>query len=283
MHLTPTSFVNLSLFICKIFVGGNFRVAHILYHPDALDDRLVSELHATCSAEIPMIFVNYSATEIGRCTNVGLCEHPKSERNDHILQLIFLTQKQILHSFYRVKPLLTFQRFFIYSTNKGPDFDQKVYDKLISVTVPLSKSMLLAHNHLRDTFRLYALVPSLSDNIKAMDVKNTKEIPQKDLFNNVFGDLQFKPRLSVTYFENIVCYTHHQKEFSKREQVFANFYYEQMQMSFIDVASVKCKSQASGLNHKFIQHIQKPSYSEFHDDQRMLGDEKMYEQIFIIV
>lgn len=86
-HVIPAdsqpNFVNLSLFICQLFVGGNFRIAHILYYPEAFDDRFISLLDATCSVQIPMVIID--------ATGPGKIHYEKLIRNAPILQLFFLS------------------------------------------------------------------------------------------------------------------------------------------------------------------------------------------------
>lgn len=45
---------NLSLLNCQLFVGGNFKAAHVIYHTDALDGRFIRQLDSSCAMEIPI-------------------------------------------------------------------------------------------------------------------------------------------------------------------------------------------------------------------------------------
>lgn len=80
---SPPNFLNLSLFICHLFAGGNFRQVQILYHPEAFDDQLYKTIESACPLQIPMI-----KTDISSPATYSI---DQNQRTDHILQFIFFS------------------------------------------------------------------------------------------------------------------------------------------------------------------------------------------------
>lgn len=74
------NFLNLSLFICQLFAGGDFKMGQILYHPEAFNDQFYSEIKTDCHLEIPTMTVDISASET--------YSFDQNQRTVHILQLI---------------------------------------------------------------------------------------------------------------------------------------------------------------------------------------------------
>lgn len=48
-----TPFHSLALFICHLFIDGKFRSGHVLYEPNALDDRIFTEIKSICPEPMP--------------------------------------------------------------------------------------------------------------------------------------------------------------------------------------------------------------------------------------
>lgn len=76
------NFHNLALFICHLFIDGQFRNGHIFYDPNVFQvGQLISEIQSTCPTSIPWI-----STDV---TDKPVLPWKSNERTDHILQLIF--------------------------------------------------------------------------------------------------------------------------------------------------------------------------------------------------
>lgn len=82
-----SNFLNLSLLICDLFVGGNFRTAHILYHPEVFDDRILNDIDSACPFQMPRTTIDISAPESAFSN--------QNQRTDRILQIIFLPPLQL--------------------------------------------------------------------------------------------------------------------------------------------------------------------------------------------
>lgn len=77
-----TNFHYLALFVCHLFGNGSFRIAHIVYHPNVFDQRLLLQIDSICSDSIPLYL-----TDITQSFPIS---HQKSYNLDSILQMIFL-------------------------------------------------------------------------------------------------------------------------------------------------------------------------------------------------
>lgn len=88
--LTPTSpsisnVHNLAMFICHLFIDGNFRYCHILYDPKVFDNQLTNQIDSICLVQIPWL-----TSDI---TQGSLSPWQANERTDPVLQLIFFDPK----------------------------------------------------------------------------------------------------------------------------------------------------------------------------------------------
>lgn len=149
-------FLNLSLLICHLFVGGRFQLVNILYHASAFDERLLVTIDATCPFAVPKTTQDISINET-------ILIDRRNQRTDKILQLIFLPPNQLIEQFNRIGNSLTFYRIFVFTTSVQLDLNE-----IVSVVKPnhSSSTLLLIYNTLSNVLSEFILTRSLVKSVE---------------------------------------------------------------------------------------------------------------------
>lgn len=259
------SFLNLSLFICQLFAGGNFRMAHILYYPQSFDSHLYGVIHSNCPYQIPMIFI-----DITKPVNFHL---DRAERTDHILQLIFLPQGQHWKEsiyFYHIYELSTFYRVFVVAT----DQDLELIEKLNAVASVNSSTMILIHNVFNDTMRCYHMSKDLKGNIEIFKLTNTRTSSNKDLFDYVLGEKAYILYLGMAFERTWPCKNTDKLKnpLLKSQNFLDNFHYMQMNMVFINGTYVLCNASKFLVGRNLVQIVPTSSSKDYLFDLKPIDD-----------
>lgn len=251
-------FLNLTLFICQLFIGDNFRIAQILYHPMEFDDRLIHQIDSECSLYIPKIFIDV--------TTVGNHHHlDTNKRTDHILQVILLSQEQSTEYFHRINEMQTFYRVFVISTKHELNFDQNISKRMHSLTSFNSSSLYLTYcPTLHGTFRTYhSSRDSNGETVFQEKIFNSSS--EYDLFSDALGRNAFIQNIGAHYVDEVACYFMYKEKFFpnvRSQMIFANLYYLQMNLSFLDATKLVCGENAIAFQHKWEQIIPNRVYKE---------------------
>lgn len=104
------NFHSLALFVCHLFIDGNFRNGHILYDPKVYDGHLKIQIDSICPNQIP-----WHRTDI---TEANLSPKNFSASTDDILQLIFLDPQHSKENIDKVKDASTYYRIFVFVSNE---------------------------------------------------------------------------------------------------------------------------------------------------------------------
>ncbi|KAJ6643740.1 hypothetical protein Bhyg_08705 [Pseudolycoriella hygida] len=260
------SFVNLSLFICQLFVSGKFRMVYILHFPDTFDDRWNGALHSTCPLQIPSMFIDITAP--------GAFHLNRNESTDQILQLIFLSHGHLIkHStfFGRINELSTFYRVFVCSTSKDITFGLaflKVLKRLVNVD---SSSLLLIYNVVRDEITPHHFSTNLIGNLNVRQLRDIPRSKTEYLFDYALGEKAFTQLLGVAYVNGTTAAF-------KFIEMCANYFYMVMKLNYLDVAYWYTEPHAPTdvkIGHRFRKRTPRPIYKEFTNTAEMLDNETM--------
>lgn len=187
-HSSHTSFHNLALFICHLFIDGHFRNAHILYDPNVFDAHLLNEVDSVCPVQIPWLITDVTQPRSVLWQN--------DNRTDHILQLIFFDPNHLEDEIHQSKHHLTIYRAFIFTS----DVDEFNLRAPITLVKELDRGLGLKS----------LIVQYKSENVQwngenddlgeIFDGKHTKQGEMKDnrhgnLFDRTFG--KFEQNLSI--------------------------------------------------------------------------------------
>lgn len=106
-----SDFYNLALFICHLFIDGQFRNGHILYDPTVFDSRFITDMESICPHQIPW-----------RTTNIyqpSSFPWDPNQRSDHILQLIFFEPRFVSFNIDQFRVYFSYYRIFAFSSTNG--------------------------------------------------------------------------------------------------------------------------------------------------------------------
>lgn len=145
-------FRNLALFVCHLFVDGNFRVGNILYDPKAVNSEIISEIHSFCPLTDPWLMID--------ATQLPIDSWKPDERADKILQLIFFDPDQVQVNHDGLKDILVLYRLFVF-----PSIDEakKDHQMMVKITSRFGSNSLVVHFS-TESVSVYALwVESASD------------------------------------------------------------------------------------------------------------------------
>lgn len=252
------NFLNLSLLICHLFAGGNFRMAHILYHHEAVDDRFLYGIDSACSTQIPEMTTDISAPEIFEP------DHTEDQQTDYILQIIFLSRDKMAENMKRIKGSLPFYRIFVFSFSQDRD-DQKWMDDIESIKDKNSSSLLLIHNRSSGTVKPFHLSKT---SVEPIDLQTNPSKSDKDLFESALGEESQGRSFAVSYVNNAQCNTSSRMELQlNRTRFVAILYFKRLNMSYIDALSYRCNQSTSvNVYHTAVKPIRRPFYTELSTD-----------------
>lgn len=250
------NFLNLSLLICSLFAGGNFKMAHILYDQEEFDDRLLIAIESTCPLRILKMTIEISAPRALESDEIG--------RTDHILQLIFLPRQDRAKVMKRIEEVLTFYRVFIFSSTDEVNSEQKWMKDLKFVTNRNSSTLLLNLNSSSGVVKLYNPSKNLSTAME-VDLQPNRLQSDVDIFDNALGEKALVRDFAITYIDHVDCDSINPGPMNalfKILKIFGNFYFHRFNMSYVDAISVRCDRLGNSANHTIIRPIPRKVYSE---------------------
>lgn len=261
------NFLNLSLLICQLFAGGNFRMAHILYHQEAFDDRLLTAIDSACPHRIPKMTTDISTS--------GPFEIPQIERTDYILQLIFLPREQLKGIMDRIGGLLAFYRVFIFASDPEPDSEQKWMADVKYISNLNSSSLLLIQNEKSGALSSYLLSKNLMNiSMEPVDLQSNNSKSEKDLFDLALGDKAIGRYFGVSYIDQIDCSILSPRQDLvelRKHMALGRFYFNHLNiMSSMDACSIHCDFEQNSkriyATYKAVRPIKHPIYNELVSD-----------------
>lgn len=263
------SFLNLSLLICRLFVGGDFKTVNFLYYQELFDDRFYSQIKSVCSHEIPITTTDISSLET-LSNNQNEHDPGQTNKNDHILQLIFLPHEQLSKYFHRIEGLLKFYRVFVFLTINGMDFETSVMESAKVIANANTSSLLLIHNTSSDKTKPFILSRYLNNSMELIHVQNKSE---KDLFNFALGEKEYERTLSIYYLDKIDCPASNpalQKPLLNQEAMIGKLYFNLFEISVVNAFSIICNESKRYFQQKRILPIlTSGNYSEFYTKYKL--------------
>lgn len=242
------NFLNLSLLICHLFAGGNFRVINIMHHPGTLDNRLLFSIDSVCAFQIPKTMQDISANET-------IPIDRQNQRTDGILQLIFLPPDQLIEQFNRVEKLFTFYHVFIFTTSAQLHLDQI---KPIATGISSSSSLLLIYNSFSDALSEFTLSKNLIQSVEL----NKGQLNSQEIFDSVFGDRASGRFLVVSTFIDITCNSFRNTDIIVRAlKVFGSLYFKQLNSTFVDGIVWNCNNKS--VQNQRVRPVKRSFYSDY--------------------
>lgn len=222
------NFSNLVLFICQLFIDGNFRIGHILYDPTVFDGRLLTEIEMNCPNQ-------WKITDI---TKPSISPW-NPENTDDILQLIFFDPNNLSEKIYLFNEYSTHHQIFAFCSNDESDIEKplSIIGKLNPISL-LSFSTLVLHFDTDNGMIHINWIPNiltdgngktekkLSLDSKAISVRNQNtDIDRLNLFDQTFGKYEEKHKTAIIssgWIEGNVLST--ELATNRRKRHFTNYY-----------------------------------------------------------
>lgn len=230
-----SNFLNLSLLICDLFVGGNFRTAHILYHPEVFDDRILNDIDSACPFQMPRTTIDISAPESAFSN--------QNQQTDRILQIIFLPPLQLAESMGHIKELLTFYRVYVFSSSNITEFEHANLIKNAKIISNRnSSSLLLVHNKSSGATDSYLMSKASNIFMERVDLQKSDSNSRMDIFESGLGDKAIERYFGVYFMDLLNCYgkQFNMRLLSKNLRSFGRLYFFRFNMSFADGYIFKC-------------------------------------------
>lgn len=240
-----SSFHQLTIFICHLFIDGHFRTAHILYDPNAFDGQLINDIYSNCPASIPWLITDV--------TKPFSTSWQPNENTDHILQLIFIDPNYLPEDIDSLREIFTYYQIIIVSSAVGSNMmDQAAVSnqfKTNRTNVPL----ILIQNPVNDLMLIQRSSTSnetaeVCSNVNAMLSYGRIEAnhrmcdnKRKNMFDLTFGANEKMWFLTVSY---PVAYSPNQNiiridEVWQGMPFVANLYVSILNASYINRTSIK--------------------------------------------
>lgn len=256
---SPPSYANLSLFICHLFVGGNFSNTRILYQPRVFDDRLIQELESTCSAPIPIL-----TTDV---TRIKEREWKSCPTTPNTLRLFFVRRKELKSRSIATQQIGHSFPIYVFLNIRGSGLDRLFTDvaKDFYVANAVSMALLLFHKDDGSVLPYHYIHPR---NITHIDIPNP--IFDTKVFDYSLRKNSPQKAKAISSFSTINCNdkNHAFSHLLQTSRGFvANFYYTQMNWSLLLDMITNCRVKFRTETYlKLGRHIHKAIYNELSFD-----------------
>lgn len=238
--MTLSNFHNLALFICHLFIDGQFRTGHILHDSNEFQiNHLIDEIdQLNCSHQIPWLLTDV--------TKPFSLSWKFNERNDHILQLIFFDLIQLPNAIDDFKDILTFYRLFIFTSVIG-----ETNKKQIDMVKKLKSTKLLNSVILYD-----------SKDISMFDANFENISKSSGVFDSTFKPFDENWIMSIEYNYASICNLKKVFSVGSGLSFIANYLFTHLNVTYINVSTVQCTN-----------------LDRVHQNVRLKHDQKFYKEI----
>lgn len=199
------NFHSLALFICHLFIDGNFRSTHILYESNAFDFELLNHIDSVCPDPVP-----FYMTDIAQPStmpwNSGVL-------TDRILQLIFFEPstnfRQIINKF---NEYLTFYRIFMFSFTNDGNGRKVQYARIKRFNIGYNSStLILYHSQLNGSVLINWLPINGNNDVEEQQpvnivvstvfvshqIKMLNSVKNQNMFHQTFGKYEEKRSIAL--------------------------------------------------------------------------------------
>lgn len=249
--------LNLSLLICHLFVGGNFRTLHILYHPDAFDDHMLRGIDSACPSDILKTTVDISLPE----SNTTHRPH-QNQQSDYILQLIFLPEHGVAESMDQMKTHLSFYRVFVFSSSQGSDANQQMKKYAETIENTNSSSLLVIHNKRNGTTDAHIFSKDSNNFMKRVDLQKHHSYTETEIFELTLGDKALGRSLGVAHEEFSPSCKLSTDVAVQNLRMIGRLYFTRLNMSFLDREYVICGNEKYNRMVSTVRPIVRSTYNE---------------------
>lgn len=239
-----SNFYNLAIFICNLFIDGNFQVVHLILDPTE------NGVHPTFIDNHPDCMIPLAATELNRMSFWD-SSPDYTLRNDHILQLIIIDTDRLDEKMNILDDYQAYHRIYIVSS-----FSQVIAVSLELLNSTVSTAILFG-NPLNDEIRIYRPQQKFLDPIY---IRSSSSFSPQNLYNVIFEMNELERPLHVhelsrTWSTEQVTYDY---EFAY--DFVTNLHLIQMNISFIRMSRYRDRIHQNDSYH--IIRTYEPIYKE---------------------
>lgn len=224
-----SNFYNLACFICHLFIDGQFRDGHILYHSRMFDDSLITEIDSICSDPIPWKFTDTS--------NPSVLSPPENLRTDYTMQLIFFDPEYSSEQIDQFKEYFSFYRIFIFPLVSQDDIQMHIFvlEKLKSIN--RSKTLILHYDSKTGSMHVHRIFDSMniifptnakdleSDTTSQFITKPRERVEHSNSFDQTFGEVEKSHPIEIKAACTFYTDNGHKKCFPLKANLFSVNYF----------------------------------------------------------
>lgn len=254
---TPSNFGNLILFICHLFIDGDFRTSNILFDPNLFDFNLITEFdNSNCSVWIPWTFIDLTKIE-------HLKEEPNYYFDEQTLQLIFIDMTDN-NSIKSLNEFSSFYRLFIFISSKNESVLHLHSDKdsmLRFMDISNFSPLILMYDQIMDRTSIYLRI----ENHLTQILNQRMDHPLKNVFSKTFSQYDKKWQLTYLIVGNTSCHINEIKKHSTQLQrdIFMSKLFIRTFNVVLEKYDVIFYKNNSNLMPTFMRLIFKKIYGEF--------------------
>lgn len=277
LALNISNFHNLALFICQLFIDGQFRTGHILHDPNVFQvDQFITEIQSNCSSSVLWL-----STDVNEPFQLPW---KSEERTDHIIQLVFFDPENVLKKIEDFKQLFTFYRLVAFPASST---DVMGLNKMKTIPESIfSNSLFLTYNTTANgSACIYWIRKSDESNERSVEIiyEQDKDSP-KNLFDAIFGKYEKNWVITIKLFRFATCTSKKNikgiSEIWDGSPFIANFYYRNLDAKFINLVKISCLDHNDlkldkNINHPVQLGTERKFYSELTIEYKPIEDEQM--------
>lgn len=262
-NVSVSNFTNLVLFVCHLFIDGQFRHAQVLYDTQVFNDRFLNAFDSVCPVQIPIqtMDITQSSSQFSQ----------SNDRTDHILQLIFFNPKTLIEQIHQFENLFTFYRIFVFcliTDEVEAKWQFPVIDTQNSI---LSSSPLIVHfNSENGSLHVYWVLENgeTIDSSKQCNNDDSRLMSanRMHLFDSMFENYEHKRVFGIkvnTLFRTTDDYTNIASSLPYLGHIFfTNYFYTTMNASFINFRCKNMYNAAAPQLDQVLKHKLKRNYNE---------------------
>lgn len=257
LNLSAQNYQNLAILICHLFIGGQFRILNILFSPDSIEPNILNQIELTCPNTIQWIKIDLTKT----------IEQPwfENQRNDHILQIIFLKMEEITNYKTILDKIFVYYRLFVFHSNLEGNATFEVKSSNNKTFESISNSMAILYNSNEVTIEAHLMHNDLTFYGNPIQVELQKNNSKK-LFDEMF-DYREQFRILGIFLSTNPC-DPMKRELASLTDNFrhfrANFFHNQMNITFgfYQNSGFRYYCSNNPIKSRYLRHIQKPIYDE---------------------
>lgn len=195
--LNIPNYQNLTIFICHLFMIGNFRTGHILYDPHIFDGRVLTKIGTNCTRSIPWITTDF--------TKPYSLLWKFDDFTDDILQLIFIDSENLPKSI----SFMTYYLMFVITSKLGENAENRIVEMGKQTWTIKDNYLVLDITSKDNGMKVYSF--PRRHNIKTpykesiqLQIRSTN-FGRRNLFDATFGEIDRNRAFIISYLNPDRC------------------------------------------------------------------------------